>query len=69
VRRLFVVDDEGRLAGVVSRRDLLRVYLRTDDELLAGIEAFGYGDVVPLSGIGRAVGAILMFGGSERSLS
>jgi CBS domain-containing protein len=39
VRRLFVVDDGGRVAGVVSRRDLLRVYLRTDEELRADIEA------------------------------
>jgi CBS domain-containing protein len=33
LRRLFVVDWDGRLVGVVARRDLLRVYLRTDDEL------------------------------------
>ena len=33
IRRLFVTDDLGRLVGVVSRRDLLRVYGRTDDEL------------------------------------
>lgn len=30
VKRLPVVDDEGRLVGIVSRRDLLRVYLRPD---------------------------------------
>ncbi|MBZ6138977.1 CBS domain-containing protein [Streptomyces olivaceus] len=30
VKRLLVVDEEGRLAGVVSRSDLLRVFLRTD---------------------------------------
>lgn len=39
VRRLFVVDDEGRITGVVSRRDLLRIYLRTDAELRDGLEA------------------------------
>ncbi|MFE2756974.1 CBS domain-containing protein [Actinosynnema sp. NPDC059335] len=33
VRRLFVVDTGGRLVGVLSRRDLLRVFLRTDEEL------------------------------------
>lgn len=33
VRRLFVVDEAGRLVGVVSRRDLLTVYLRTDEQL------------------------------------
>ncbi|GLY38168.1 hypothetical protein Amsp01_041920 [Amycolatopsis sp. NBRC 101858] len=31
--RLPVVDDEGKLAGVVSRSDLLRVFLRTDREI------------------------------------
>ncbi|HEY0639485.1 MAG TPA: CBS domain-containing protein [Pseudonocardiaceae bacterium] len=39
VRRLFVVDDAGRLAGVLSRRDLLRPYLRGDEQLTADIEA------------------------------
>ena len=39
VHRLFVLDADGRLAGVVSRRDLLRVYLHSDDELRADIEA------------------------------
>lgn len=37
VRRLFVLD-HGRLVGVVSRRDLLRVFLRSDDEIRADIE-------------------------------
>ncbi|MGW3353027.1 CBS domain-containing protein [Nonomuraea rubra] len=32
VKRLVVVDAEGRLRGIVSRRDLLRMYLRDDDE-------------------------------------
>ena len=39
VRRLFVTDDDGRLVGVVSRRDLLRVYRHSDDELRAQVEA------------------------------
>jgi CBS domain-containing protein len=30
VKRLPVVGEEGRLAGIVTRRDLLRVYLRPD---------------------------------------
>jgi CBS domain-containing protein len=33
VRRLIVVDDRGRIAGIVSRSDLLQVYLRSDEEL------------------------------------
>lgn len=39
VRRLFVTDRDGRLVGVVSRRDLLRVYRYTDDELRERVEA------------------------------
>lgn len=38
VRRLYVVDDRERLVGVVSRRDLLRVYLLSDEEIRAAIE-------------------------------
>lgn len=33
LKRLPVVDDDGRLVGVVSRGDLLKVYLRSDAEL------------------------------------
>jgi CBS domain-containing protein len=33
VRRLVVVDERGRMAGIVSRSDLLQVFLRTDEEL------------------------------------
>lgn len=32
VRRLFVIDRDGRLIGVVSRRDLLRVHLRAEPD-------------------------------------
>ncbi|HVV29369.1 MAG TPA: CBS domain-containing protein [Mycobacteriales bacterium] len=38
VRRLFVVDD-GKLAGVIARRDVVGVFLREDAELRAEIEA------------------------------
>lgn len=37
VRRLFVTE-RGRLVGVVSRRDLLRSYLRDDDAIRADVE-------------------------------
>ena len=33
VRRLVVVDARGRIAGIVSRSDLLHVFLRTDKDL------------------------------------
>jgi CBS-domain-containing membrane protein len=33
VRWLVVVDDRGKIAGVVSRSDLLQVFLRSDDDL------------------------------------
>jgi len=35
VRRLPVVDEDGHLLGIVSRRDLLRPYLRRDEEIRA----------------------------------
>ncbi|RDI34298.1 CBS domain-containing protein [Lentzea flaviverrucosa] len=43
VRRLFVMDGDGALVGVLSRRDLLKLYLREDDELRTTIrdEIFG----------------------------
>ncbi|KAA9153482.1 CBS domain-containing protein [Amycolatopsis acidicola] len=37
VRRLFVLDD-GKLAGVLARRDVVGVFLRGDEELAAEIE-------------------------------
>ena len=37
VRRLVVVNERGKIAGVVSRSDLLRVFLRSDEELLRDI--------------------------------
>lgn len=37
VKHVPVVDDLGRLAGVVTRRDLLKVFLRTDPELTGEI--------------------------------
>jgi CBS domain-containing protein len=43
VRRLVVVDPSGRIAGIVSRGDLLQVFLRTDDELREEIT----GELIP----------------------
>lgn len=33
VKRLPVVDDDGKLAGIVSRKDVLTVFLRTDEDI------------------------------------
>jgi CBS-domain-containing membrane protein len=46
VKRLPVVDDLGRLVGIVSRGDLLKVHLRPDDEILADVRS----GVLPLLG-------------------
>jgi len=37
IRRLPVVDADGKLAGIVSRRDLLRVFLRPDADIAADV--------------------------------
>ncbi|MFJ9419768.1 CBS domain-containing protein [Streptomyces sp. NPDC101227] len=37
VKRLPVVDDEGLLQGIVSRSDLLKVFLRSDEDLEAEV--------------------------------
>ncbi|MGE5291146.1 MAG: CBS domain-containing protein [Micromonosporaceae bacterium] len=39
VRRLPVVDPAGALIGIVSRRDLLSVFLRPDDDIAADVRA------------------------------
>ncbi|NUR90478.1 MAG: CBS domain-containing protein [Nonomuraea sp.] len=53
VKRLPVVDVRGRLVGIVSRRDLLKVFLREDDELAREIreEALGHSVWADLSRI------------------
>lgn len=38
VRRLCVVDDEGKLVGIVSRRDVIGTFLRDDEVIRADIE-------------------------------
>jgi CBS domain-containing protein len=37
LRRLPVVDEKGKLAGIVSRRDLLSVFLRPDEDIAADV--------------------------------
>ncbi|TYB60300.1 CBS domain-containing protein [Nonomuraea sp. PA05] len=37
VKRLAVVDYNGRLVGIVSRRDLVKLFLRSDEEIAADV--------------------------------
>jgi CBS domain-containing protein len=39
VKRLPVVDDDKRLVGIVGRRDLLRIFLRHDDDIRHDVES------------------------------
>jgi CBS domain-containing protein len=52
LRRLPVVDDKGKLAGIVSRRDLLSVFLRPDEDIAADVRRLF--DEVLLAGPGQA---------------
>ena len=52
VKRLPVVDSGGRLAGIVSRTDILRVFLRSDDWIRKEV-AHGLLNEFPLLGRGR----------------
>ncbi|WP_326954628.1 CBS domain-containing protein [Amycolatopsis sp. NBC_01286] len=45
VRRLFVLDGE-RLVGVVARRDVLRTFLRTDEDLRDDVDRTVLGDAL-----------------------
>lgn len=55
VKRLPVVDELGRLVGIVSRGDLLKVHLRPDDDILSDVRT---GLLDPyLTGDGRTVRA------------
>ncbi|MEV7414541.1 CBS domain-containing protein [Streptomyces sp. NPDC089919] len=49
VKRLPVVDADGTLKGIVSRADLLKVFLRTDDDLTADIRQNVVRRLFPLS--------------------
>ncbi|MFJ6015884.1 CBS domain-containing protein [Streptomyces sp. NPDC092952] len=48
VERLPVVDEEERLVGIVTRRDLLRVFLRPDAEIRARVRDDVVGEVPDL---------------------
>ncbi|MFD8141562.1 CBS domain-containing protein [Streptomyces sp. NPDC059708] len=49
IKRLPVVDADGTLKGIVSRADLLKVFLRSDDELAAEIRRSVIRRLFPLS--------------------
>ena len=39
IKRMPVIDHDRKLVGIISRRDILRVFLRTDDQLLDDVRA------------------------------
>ncbi|QES47068.1 hypothetical protein DEJ50_03610 [Streptomyces venezuelae] len=49
IKRLPVVDADGTIKGIVSRADLLKVFLRTDEELTAEIRQSVVERLFPLS--------------------
>ncbi|WP_432117807.1 CBS domain-containing protein [Streptomyces sp. bgisy032] len=53
VERLPVVDEEDRLIGIATRRDLLRVFLRTDDDIRRQVT-----DEVLAGALGLPAGAV-----------
>ncbi|MFF8428063.1 CBS domain-containing protein [Streptomyces sp. NPDC016566] len=49
IERLPVVDEEDRLAGIVTRRDLLQVFLRSDEEIGHAVQHEVFADALWLS--------------------
>jgi CBS domain-containing protein len=70
VKRLPVIGDEGRLAGIVTRRDLLRLYLRPDPAIAADVmaEVFGkaLGTVPPEVRVTVVDGVVTLSGSVDR---
>lgn len=70
VGRLPVVDDEGRVVGILSRGDLLRAFLRPDDEIRDEVLARVVERVLGIHGAGVRVevrdGVLRLTGSVER---
>ncbi|MGC5005382.1 CBS domain-containing protein [Streptomyces sp. DT203] len=47
LKRLPVVDDDGRLVGLVSRGDLLKIYLRPDEDIAAELRELIMAELIP----------------------
>ncbi|MEE1742883.1 MULTISPECIES: CBS domain-containing protein [unclassified Streptomyces] len=47
LKRLPVVDDDGRLVGVVSRGDLLKIYLRPDEDIAQQLRELIMAQLIP----------------------
>nr|WP_168720700.1 CBS domain-containing protein [Streptomyces sp. SAT1]ANO42538.1 hypothetical protein A8713_035400 [Streptomyces sp. SAT1] len=56
VKRLPVVDAEGLLEGVVSRADLLKVFLRSDDDIAEEVRLDVLPSLFPPAPTGEAIG-------------
>jgi CBS domain-containing protein len=72
VKRLPVVDELGMLQGVVSRADLLKVFLRDDEDIAEEVrrEVVSYLFPVPASAVRVAVReGVVQLGGSVRDTS
>ena len=70
VKHLPVVDDLGRLIGIVSRGDLLKVHLRPDDEIeqdvTAGVRTPFMADAGKQIGVAVAGGVVTLSGRVDR---
>ncbi|MGW6530386.1 CBS domain-containing protein [Streptomyces venezuelae] len=72
VKRLPVVDDVGMLQGIVSRADLLKVFLRTDEDIAEEVrrEVVSYLFPAPASSVRVAVrDGVVTLGGRIRDTS
>jgi len=67
VKRLPVVDDLGRLVGIVTRGDLLKVHLRPDDDLRADVESGALAGLTGKVTAGLSGGVVTLDGHVDRA--